>query len=371
VQIDWLTVVAQIVNFLVLVWLLQRFLYRPITSAMARREERIETRLSEAKAAREEVEAEAARLREQQQALDASREEMLSEARQEAAASAPGSRTTSARRWRPSARPGRRTWRRSGRHFTTRLRQRAGHQVIDIVGRVLRDYAGSDLAGQVAGTFADRLAASTPTRGQARARGGSRGGPARVESSIALKPGARSQITRAIHDCVARDIEVEYHEDGDLLLGVRLTIGEQTVEWSAARFLHRLETTLDEVIEGSGRHRPAARRPRAEGHAMTLDDLHDDVFAPLEDALAQVAPAIETAEIAHVVSVGNGVAEVAGFTDLRADELLTFPDGVMGIASNLSEDRAGVIVLGETERLRPGDPVRRTGRVVDVPVGAG
>jgi F-type H+-transporting ATPase subunit alpha len=104
---------------------------------------------------------------------------------------------------------------------------------------------------------------------------------------------------------------------------------------------------------------------------MTLDDLHDDLFAPLEDALARVHPAIETAEIAHIVSVSNGVAEVAGFTDLRADELLTFSGGVMGIASNLSEDRAGVIVLGETERLRPGDPVRRTGRVADVPVCAG
>jgi len=104
---------------------------------------------------------------------------------------------------------------------------------------------------------------------------------------------------------------------------------------------------------------------------MALDDLHDDVFAPLEEALAQVHPAIETAEVAHIVSVGNGVAEVAGFIDLRADELLTFSGGVLGIASNLSEDRAGVIVLGETERLRPSDPVRRTGRVVGVPVGAG
>jgi F-type H+/Na+-transporting ATPase subunit alpha len=103
---------------------------------------------------------------------------------------------------------------------------------------------------------------------------------------------------------------------------------------------------------------------------MTREDLHSQLFAPLEDALAQVRPAIETAEIARILSVSNGVAEVAGFTDLRADELLAFPDGVMGIASNLGVDRAGVIVLGETERLRPGDPVRRTGRVVDVPVGA-
>jgi len=104
---------------------------------------------------------------------------------------------------------------------------------------------------------------------------------------------------------------------------------------------------------------------------MTFDSLHRDVFLPLEDALARVRPEIESAEVAHILSVGNGVAEVAGFTDLRADELLMFSGGVMGIASNLGEERAGVIVLGETERLRPGDPVRRTGRVVDVPVGTG
>ena len=102
-----------------------------------------------------------------------------------------------------------------------------------------------------------------------------------------------------------------------------------------------------------------------------FDDLKDDIFAPLEDALAQVAPALEISEIAHVVSVGNGVAEVAGFTDLHADELLTFAGDVMGIASSLGPARAGVIVLGATDNLRPGDPVRRTGRVVDVPVGQG
>ncbi len=61
-----------------------------------------------------------------------------------------------------------------------------------------------------------------------------------------------------------------------------------------------------------------------------LPDPHDDLFAPLEDALARVRPALETAEIAHVLSVGSGVAEVAGFVGLRADELLTFPAGAWG-----------------------------------------
>lgn len=104
---------------------------------------------------------------------------------------------------------------------------------------------------------------------------------------------------------------------------------------------------------------------------MKLDDLHEGLFAPLEHALSRTGPALEMAEIARIVAVGDGVAEVAGFADLRADELLTFAGGIMGIASNISQDRAGVIVLGSTHGLRPGGHVRRTNRVVDVSVGAG
>ncbi len=256
-QIDWLTVAAQIVNFLVLVWLLQRFLYRPITNAMARREVRIESRLAEAKDARAEVEAEAERLREKREETEASREEMLSEARQEAA----DLRKELEDDLRKAMEARRKTWEDhledERDDFAARLRQRAGHQVVDIVGRVLKDYAGSDLAGQVAGTFADRLAdLDDGARDKLTTAAERADGPVRVESSLTLKPGARSKITRAIHEFIAPDLEVEYQEDDDLLLGVRLTIGEQTVEWSATRFLSRLETTLDEVIEGSGRHRP-------------------------------------------------------------------------------------------------------------------
>jgi len=260
-QIDWLTVAAQIVNFLVLVWLLQRFLYRPITAAMARREERIETRLSEAKAARAEVESESRRLREKQKELDASREEVLREVRQEA----DNLRKTLEADLRKEMQARRRSWEdhleEERDAFAARLRQRAGHQVIDIVGRVLRDYAGTDIAGQLAGTFADRLAdLEAEAREKLTVAAQRVHGPARVESGVPLEPSARSRITRAVHEHIAPDIEVDYCEDNTLLLGVRMTIGEQTVEWSATRFLDRLETTLDEVIESSDRRssgRPA------------------------------------------------------------------------------------------------------------------
>ncbi|NNU80083.1 hypothetical protein HMH01_06495 [Halovulum dunhuangense] len=264
-QIDWLTVVAQIVNFLVLVWLLQRLLYRPITDAMARREHRIETRLSEARAARAEVEAETEKLRAQRQDLEARREEALREARQ----SASDLRRELEEDLRKEMEARRRTWeahlKDARDDFAARLRQRAGHQVVDIVARVLRDYAGSDLAGQVADTFVDRLAnLDAEARGRLKAAAARADGPVRVESSVPLRPAARSQITRAIHAHIAPDMGVDYGEDDGLLLGLRLSVGEQTVEWSAARFLGRLETTLDEVIEGGGIHRTVRRPESAE-----------------------------------------------------------------------------------------------------------
>jgi F-type H+-transporting ATPase subunit b len=263
-QIDWLTVAAQIVNFLVLVWLLQRFLYRPITDAMARREERIEGRLSEAREARAEVEAEAERLRAKQLDLEASQEDILREARQEADTM----RKEMENDLRQEMEARRKTWENHLEEerdaFAARLRHQAGQQVIDIVGRVLHDYAGSDLAGQVVGTFVDRLEHfEAEARDKLDAAAARAKGPAVVESSFPLEPAARSQITRAIHKHIAPNIEVDYHEDNGLLLGLRLTIGEQTVEWSATRFLHRLETTLDEVIEGGERH----RGPRASAQA--------------------------------------------------------------------------------------------------------
>lgn len=101
----------------------------------------------------------------------------------------------------------------------------------------------------------------------------------------------------------------------------------------------------------------------------TLRDIAEGFFDPLDRAMTHVAPEIDAAEIARILSVSNGVAQVAGFTDLHADELVRFHGDVLGIASSLRPGRIGVIVLGDTGGLRPGDRLRRTGRVVDVPVG--
>ena len=96
-----------------------------------------------------------------------------------------------------------------------------------------------------------------------------------------------------------------------------------------------------------------------------------DVFDRINDALGAFEPALEITDVARVLSVGSGIAQITGIADLRADELVTFSGGELGVASNLSERQIGVVVLGNTEGIRPGERVWRTGRVVDVPVGDG
>ncbi|MBD1548350.1 alternate F1F0 ATPase, F1 subunit alpha [Roseibium aggregatum] len=103
----------------------------------------------------------------------------------------------------------------------------------------------------------------------------------------------------------------------------------------------------------------------------TPENLTDKLFDQMDEVLDKTEARLEVADIARVLSVGNGIAEIAGFTDLYADELVSFPHGEMGIASSLGEERTGVIVLGPTDHIRPGDTVMRTRRVVDVPVGDG
>jgi F-type H+-transporting ATPase subunit alpha len=100
-----------------------------------------------------------------------------------------------------------------------------------------------------------------------------------------------------------------------------------------------------------------------------LQDLAPDLFDLMDDILSEATPEIAIADIAHVVSVGNGVARVVGFSDLGANELLRFSSGVFGLATSLSTRSVGVVVLGETKNISVGDRVSRTGRVADVPVG--
>ncbi|MBC7143023.1 MAG: hypothetical protein H5U18_12865 [Rhodobacteraceae bacterium] len=251
-QIDWLTVAAQLLNFLVLVWLLKRFLFGPITEAMARREKRIVDRLSDARHAREEAEAEAEALRARQRALDADREAEMAKVR----AGAEELRARLERELRAEAEQKRAAWldhlKADRAEIVLAMQKRAAAHIRDTVRRILAEFADSDLADQIASEFALRLERLEEEDRQRLAMTAAKlHEPALVESGMELPSAARSRITRAIHNHLADGIEVEYRTAGDVLFGIRLTLGHKVLDWSAGRYLDRIETLVDESLDSA------------------------------------------------------------------------------------------------------------------------
>jgi F-type H+-transporting ATPase subunit alpha len=95
----------------------------------------------------------------------------------------------------------------------------------------------------------------------------------------------------------------------------------------------------------------------------------DEIERVLREEIENYDKAIEVSEIGSVISVGDGIARVYGLQKVMAGELIEFPHGVAGIALNLEEDQVGAVLLGEYTEIKEGDEVRRTGRIMSVPVG--
>ncbi|HNX95929.1 MAG TPA: F0F1 ATP synthase subunit alpha, partial [Holophaga sp.] len=80
---------------------------------------------------------------------------------------------------------------------------------------------------------------------------------------------------------------------------------------------------------------------------------------------------VDVSEVGTVISVGDGIARAHGLDKAMAGELLELPHGVSGLAFNLEEDNVGIILLGEYTKIKEGDTVKRTGRIMSMPVGPG
>jgi F-type H+-transporting ATPase subunit alpha len=102
---------------------------------------------------------------------------------------------------------------------------------------------------------------------------------------------------------------------------------------------------------------------------MALDIKPGEITDILKREIKEYGREIDVAETGTVLSVGDGIARVFGLEKAMAGELLEFPGGVQGMVLNLEEDNVGIALMGEGEHIREGDVVRRTGRIVEVPVG--
>jgi F-type H+/Na+-transporting ATPase subunit alpha len=96
-----------------------------------------------------------------------------------------------------------------------------------------------------------------------------------------------------------------------------------------------------------------------------------EISAILKEQIRNFGAEADVAEVGQVLSVGDNVARVHGLDNVQAGELVEFPGGVMGMALNLEVDNVGIVLFGEDRGIKEGDVVKRTGSIVDVPVGKG
>ncbi len=96
-----------------------------------------------------------------------------------------------------------------------------------------------------------------------------------------------------------------------------------------------------------------------------------EISAILKQQIANFGTEADVAEVGQVLSVGDGIARIYGLDKVQAGELVEFPNGVKGMALNLETDNVGVVIFGDDSGIREGDTVKRTGSIVDVPVGRG
>src|SRR5579864_8489647 len=100
-----------------------------------------------------------------------------------------------------------------------------------------------------------------------------------------------------------------------------------------------------------------------------MDIKAEEISKIIREQIGSYAVDVDVAEVGSIISIGDGIARIHGVDNAMAGEMLEFPHGVFGIALNLEEESVGVVLLGEFNEIKEGDTVKRTGRIISVPVG--
>jgi F-type H+-transporting ATPase subunit b len=249
VLIDWFTVAAQAVNFVVLVWLLRRFLYGPITRAMEERQRGIDEEIEAAHRLRAEAAAEGDRLRTEQERFEAEREarerdlrEELDEDRRAALAAARDEADQLRERWRAAVQ-------REREGFLQELRQQAGGQIIEVSRAALRDLADEHLEARVVDRFLVRLdGLDHEQRRTLEGAADGQDGSVEVRTAFEVPPALQERIADTVRGHLEHEHRVVFTVDPRLLCGIELRVGGYALAWSLEDHLDELEAVLAEAL---------------------------------------------------------------------------------------------------------------------------
>lgn len=247
--IDWFTVGAQAINFLILVWLMKRFLYKPILDAIAARERRIAAELADADARSAEAKTERDAFRDRNEAFDKQRAALLRKATDDANAE----RERLVREARSAAdalsAKRRKTLESDARSLNEAISRRTQKEVFAIARKALMDLASTSLEERLGEVFTRRLREMDGPPKASLRNALKTANPALVRSAFDLPQDQRAAIQNAINETFSADIQLKFETAPDIVSGIELSANGQKVAWSIADYLASLEMGVDELFK--------------------------------------------------------------------------------------------------------------------------
>ncbi|CAK0764227.1 F-type H+-transporting ATPase subunit b [Gammaproteobacteria bacterium] len=247
--IDWFTVGAQLLNFLILVWLLKRFLYRPILDAIDAREKRIADELADADAKRADAKQERDTFQHKNEAFEQQRATLLSQATD--AAATERQRLLDEARQAADALSAKRqkTLRNEAQSLRQAIGQRTRQEVFAIARKALADLASANLEERMAEAFLSRLRElGEPARNSLGESLRTASEPALVRSVFELPPVQRAAIQDALNRTFSADLALRFETAPDLIGGIELTTNGQKLAWSIDDYLASLQDGVEALL---------------------------------------------------------------------------------------------------------------------------
>lgn len=246
--INWFTVVAQIVNFLILVFLLKRFLYKPIVQHMNEREERIATRLQEASDKRAQAQQQIDEFREKQEEMEQQSRQKMEKAENEAQKH----RQELLEQAREQVQSKRQSWlqslKKEKEDFARGLKKRSSREILRFVQQALQDLADEPLNNRLAEVLLARMK-DLDQELKDRLSKAAEEGEIEVRSTFELDSAMKRRITTALREFCDKDAEVDYQVDHEQPLGVEANAGSVKFSWSIAGYLDELESQVLTLFE--------------------------------------------------------------------------------------------------------------------------
>jgi F-type H+-transporting ATPase subunit b len=248
--IDWFTVGAQALNFVILVWLMKRFLYKPILHAIDEREKRIAAELANADAKEAEAQRERDTFQHKNEDFDRQRAALLSKATDEAQAER--QRLLDEARKAADALSAKRheTLRNEAHNLNQAISRRTQQEVFAIARKALTDLATTGLEERLGAAFTRRL---REMDGQTKAGLGEAlkraSDPAVVRSAFDLPAEQRAVIQNALNETFSAEVHIRFETAPDLIGGIELITNGQKVAWSIADYLASLEKGIEELLK--------------------------------------------------------------------------------------------------------------------------